>query len=135
MKIKMLQSKPGAVNGGLSVKQFKVNGVYDSAGEDEITEELAQVFVKNKWAEPYEIPVVEGHAAQRRILQRNVSTVPENKMEKTVQENKTVNADFFKDWKAGKIRSWAAKQKIDLMDVPANTSASKLIEIVLEKVI
>jgi len=76
-KIKMLQSIPGALNGGLNVKLFKAGLVYDV----EDMEGIDQIFLDNKYAEVYVSPEeVVRH-------QKGLSGAPENKRE-TVPDNK-----------------------------------------------
>ena len=78
-KIKMLQSTPGALNGGLNVKLFKKDLVYDT----EEMEGLDQIFLDNKFAEVHVVPEeVVRH-------EKGLSGAPENKRAE-VPENKEV---------------------------------------------
>ena len=76
-KIKMLQSVPGALNGGLNVKLFKKDLVYDT----ELMEGIDQIFLDNKYAEVH----IEAEEVVRH--QKGLSGAPENKRE-VVPENK-----------------------------------------------
>ena len=143
MKIKMLKSTPGALNGGLNVKLFRKDLVYDVAD----MEGIDKVFLKIGVAEVYETPVeVVRH-------QKGLSGAPLNKREK-VPENKEVQHildevtedlvdpddgdDFFtleelEGAKAGDIRKLAVEHDIDLTDLPKNTSAKVLINAYLDR--
>jgi len=77
-KIKMLQSIPGALNGGLKVKLFKKDLVYDR----EDMEGIDLIFLDNNLAEEYTEPEeVVRH-------EKGLSGAPENKRE-VVPENKS----------------------------------------------
>ena len=77
-KIKMLQSIPGALNGGLKVKLFKKDLVYDR----EDMEGIDQIFLDNNFAEKY----VEPEEVVRH--EKGLSGAPENKRD-AVPENKS----------------------------------------------
>jgi len=119
MKIIMKKSAPGALDGGLRVVMFDKGKVYDTL----TMEGVGEVFLKIGFAEPWEPPV----QFQRRMVQ----AAPENKMEKPVPLKK--GADFFSGMRAGQIRAWAAANGIDLTNVPGNTTAKRIVEIVLER--
>lgn len=77
-KIKMLQSTPGALNGGLAVKNFKKGLVYDTKE----MEGIDKIFLEIGVAEVHVIPdEVERH-------QKGMTGAPVNKRE-IVPENKS----------------------------------------------
>ena len=79
MKIKMIKSTAGALNGGLDVKLFKAGLVYDT----EDMEGLDEVFIGIGAAAEHATPIeVERH-------QKGLSGAPENKRV-VVPENKEV---------------------------------------------
>ena len=116
----MLQSTPGAINGGLEVKAFSKDRCY-STEKGEITDELVKVFLEIKVAEVYTVPVVAGHKAQAKILALNKD------------ECATVSSEFFDDMRAGHIRQYAIEHNVDLTDQRANTSRSALIKVLLDR--
>lgn len=126
MKIKMLKSTRGAVNGGLFVKVFEEGKVYNSEDMGECADVFLDIGVAEKYTPPPEA---------EKYIKRQEAKI-ERKMEAQAPQNKSVNKvdeDYFKDMKAGQIRQYAAKRGIDLTDVPGNTGASKLAKIVVER--
>jgi hypothetical protein len=128
MKIMMKKSTPGAVDGGLRVVQYEKGKVYETAN----MEGVGEIFLGIGVAEVYEVPVEFKRKAIQHAPTNKMEPEPENKAGKP-PINKKKTAEFFQDMKAGQIRSWAAANSIDLLDVPGNTGVKRLIEIVLER--
>lgn len=86
-KIKMLQSMPGALNGGLDVKMFKKGFVYPNEECPDL-EGLDKIFLNEKVAEPYVSPEeVERHEKGITGAPSNKRVeVPENKETEEVKE-------------------------------------------------
>ena len=149
-KIKMLESIPGALNGGLNVKLFKKDLVYDR----EDMEGIDQIFLDNGYAEE--------HVTPDEVLrhEKGLSGAPTNKREKGPESNKRSslfenlknklskedpdnedpdNGDDLFTYeeldgaKAGDMRKLAEENNIDLSDFPKNTSGDKLIIAYLER--
>ena len=137
-KIKMLQSMPGALNGGLDVKMFKKGFVYPNEDCPDL-EGLDVIFLNEKVAEPYKSP----EEVVRR--EKGLRGAPFNKREKDPEENKEVedidpdNGDDFFTFEeldgasAGEIRKLAEENGIDLTDFAKNTSAANLINAYLDR--
>lgn len=133
MKIKMLQTIPGALNNGLNVYLFKKGLVYPNA-EVEDLEGLDEIFLDNGFAEIHQEPEeVIRH-------QKGLTGAPENKRaqapEDIVDEYEEAVVFTYNELegkKAGEIRDLAKKFGVDLSDFHMRTSAEKLIEAYLER--
>lgn len=122
-KIKMLQSTPGALNGGLDVKNFKKGLVYDT----EEMEGIDLIFLS--------IGVAEVHIVPAEVVrhQKGLKGAPTNKRDK-VPENKVIfTAEELEGAKAKDIRALAKKHGVDLKGSKRNTSAETLISMYLER--
>ena len=84
VKLKMNKSQAGAID-GIHVELFKKDQVYD------IPEDLAKVFVDNKWAAPF---------VEEPIELKGVGPAPKNKAIQEPVKNKTDEPK--KDKKTGK---------------------------------
>ena len=142
MKIKMLKSTPGAVNGGLDVKLFKKGLVYDTAD----MEGLEKVFLKIKAAEVHETPAeVERHEKGLTGAPENKRVVPvENKTSGNLEDTEFADPDpddgddiftleELEGSKAGDIRKLAKENGVDLSDFARNTAADVLIDAYLNR--
>ena len=80
-KIKMLDSIPGTINGGLNVILYKKGLIYEIA---EMTPEVVQTFLDNGFAEEYLIP--------EEVLrhEKGLTGAPTNKREGTPINKATV---------------------------------------------
>jgi hypothetical protein len=121
-KIKMLQSIPGALNGGLDVKLFKQGLIYDT----EDMEGLDKIFLQNNFAE------VHNPLAEVIRHQRGMTGAPINKRE-ALSENKLYTAEDLADLKAGDIRKLAEENGVDLHGARRNTSAETLASMYIER--
>lgn len=124
MKIKMLQSTPGALNNGLDVKLFKKGLVYDVEGMEGIDE----IFLAMGVAERHEIP--------DEVVRHNkgLSGAPINKRDKGPEENKKLyTVEDLEGLKAGDIRKLAEENNVDLHGARRNTSAETLASMYLER--
>ena len=123
-KIKMLQSVPGTVNGGLKVVHYKKGIIYKTV---DMSEEVVETFLDNNYAEEYIKPVeVERH-------EKGLSGAPLNKRD-NVPKNKTVyTAEELEGAKAKDIRKLAKENNVDLSGSQRNTSAETLISMYLER--
>ena len=160
-KIKMLQSIPGALNGGLNVKLFKKGLIYDV----EDMEGIDQIFLDNKYAEVYIIPeeVIRHQKGLTGAITDKREIVPKNKKSENDPDNLSFDPDNLpfdlednlsdayqsinpenkekviytseelEGAKAGDIRKLGKENDVDLSDLKVNASAKKLIEIYLER--
>lgn len=118
----MLESTPGALNGGLDVKLFKKGLVYDT----EDMEGLDKIFLDIKAAEVHETP------AEVERYQRGMSGAPVNKRASN-SKNKLYTEEDLEGLKAGDIRKLAEENNVDLHGARPNTSAGTLASMYIER--
>jgi len=133
-KIKMLESVPGALNGGLYVKLFKKGLVYDT----EEMEGIDKIFLDNNFAEIHIVPdeVVRHEKGLTGAPSNKRAVVPENKIDDILDPDDgddIFTLEELEGAKAGDIRKLAEENDIDLTDLPKNTGAKVLINAYLDR--
>lgn len=131
MKIKMLESTAGALNGGLSPKLFKKGLVYDAADMEGIDKIFLDIGVAEIHEKPDELARHEKGLTGAPANKRTAPPAP--KVERPEEDKYTF--EELEDCKASDVRKLALQQNpiIDLSDLAANTSAAKLIAAYLER--
>lgn len=74
MKIKMLKSTPGALNGGLTVKMFSKDKVYNSEEMEGLAETFINIGVAEEYTDPE--PVIK---RREKIMRKMEKDAPQNK--------------------------------------------------------
>ena len=125
MKIKMLRTEPGALDGGLRVVPFTKGRIYDTKD----MEGIGEIFLDIKAAEEH-IPddYEKRHAAGLSGAPLNARVTPPENKEKVLFTAEELEGSSAKD-----IRKLAEDNGVSLEGSLANTSAKTLISMYLER--